>query len=305
MEVAAPAELEKLQKMKRKVIIQKVDMDTALTAFLLGVSERDEIVAVRDQANEGDLANPEVICIECGGSGQADLKNFDHHDTDQMLPSACVQACRVQFGSKADQPLKCLVEYVNALDTQGPELLKQRSHLPQGAFPTLSDIFAGMLLITKDPKEQLLRGLEICRVVLQDKLDPFSLMPERLEWSEYIEAKRQNDGAIQKALDGAQFFKTKTGRKVGFVETNVMGALGALYPRGCQIAIAYSPHFGNPPLPKYTIAGDGIGVDVLLPIFDEKESCWGGPAHGTIIGSPRTGSKLTSEQVIQIVQDNL
>jgi hypothetical protein len=162
-----------------------------------------------------------------------------------------------------------------------------------------------MLLITKEHKEQLLRGIEICATLLEQRIDPFGLMPELPEWKEYIEAKRQNNEAIREALQSAQFFETEGGRKAGFVETDVIGALGALYHLGCQIAIAYSPRFGNPPIPKYTIGGNGVRVDTLLPILNEKEPGWGGPAHGTIIGSPRVGSQITPKEVIALVEEHL
>lgn len=291
--------------MSRKVVIQKADMDTVLTALLLGVSEQDEIIVVREKASPEDLADPNAICIECGGSGQTDLNDFDHHDTDKPLPPACVQAFPLHFSPQDKPLLERLVEYVSLLDTQGPEALKARSQLREGAFPTLSDIFSGMLLTTKEPKEQLLRGMEIFRTVLQEELDPFGLMPELPEWEEYTEAKRQNNEAIRKAVTNARFFETRSGLRAGFVETEVIGALGALYNLGCRVAIAYSPRFGNPPVPKYTIAGNGIRVDALLPILNEHEPGWGGPAHGTIIGSPRTGSRLKPEGVIEIVQEHL
>lgn len=291
--------------MTRKVVIQKVDLDTALTAFILDVSEKDEIVVVRHQATPEALADPNAICIECGGSGQTHLNNFDHHDTDQDLLPACVQAYRLSCEHKENELLTRLVEYVRLLDTQGPEALKQRSKLSDGAFPTLSDVFAGMLLLTQDHKEQLWQGIEICRVVWQEQLDPFGVMPELPEWEEYIEAKRMNNEAIRRAIESARFFKTKSGMKAGYVETDVIGALGALYKLSCQIAIAYAPRFGNPPVPKYTVAGDGVRVDGLLQILYEKEPGWGGPAHGTIVGSPRTGSRLKPEAVIDLVQKHL
>jgi hypothetical protein len=291
--------------MSRKVVIQKVDLDTALTAFILGVSEKDEIVVVRDKASPEDLADPEVICIECGGSGQTHLGNFDHHDTAEPLPPACLQAHRLRFGPKDNELLERLVDYVSLLDTQGPEALKAHSKLPEGAFPTLSDVFSGMLLITKDPKEQLVRGIQICEAVVKQGIEPWGLMPELPQWEGYLEAKRQNNEAIRKAIANAQFFETKSGLRAGFVETEVIGALGALYGRGCQIAIAYSPRFGNPPVPKYTIAGNGVRVDSLLQLLNEREAGWGGPAHGTIIGSPRVGSKLKPHEVKAIVQEHL
>lgn len=305
--------------MNRRIVIQKVDMDTALTAFLLSVSKDDEIVIVRDKASDEDLANPNVICIECGGSGQTDLSNFDHHDTQQNLPSACAQVFQLvlpyicpelanfPFEARVEVRLALqeLVDYVATLDTQGPEALKTRSRSPEGAFPTLSDVFSGMLLLTKDPKEQLLRGIEIYRLVLQNRINPFGLMPELPEWKEYIEAKRKNNEAIREALQSAQLFETKGGLKAGFVETDEIGALGGLYKLSCQIAVAYSPRFGNPPVPKYTIAGNGVRVDALLPILNEKEPGWGGPAHGTIIGSPRSGSRLPPETIRELVRRHL
>jgi hypothetical protein len=169
----------------------------------------------------------------------------------------------------------------------------------------LSDVFSGMLLITKDPKGQLVQGIKICEAVVKQGIDPWGLMPELPQWERYLEAKRQNDEAIQKAIANAQFFETKRGLKAGFVETDVIGALGALYNLGCQIALAYSPRFGNPPVPKYTIAGNGVRVDSLLAILNEREPGWGGPSHGTILGSPRLGSKLKPEEVIAIVRRHL
>lgn len=291
--------------MNRRVVIQKTDLDTVLTAFLLDVSEADEIIVVRDKASDEDLVNPDVICIECGGSGQTEFNNFDHHDTDQPLPPACAQVFRLRYGPSDKPLLERLVEYASALDTHGPEALKQRSQLPEEAFPTLSDIFSGMLLVTRDPREQLLRGIAILKRVQAQQIDPFGLMPELPEWENYIEAKRQNNEAIQKAIAHARFFQTKSGLRAGFIETDVTGALGALYHLGCQVVIAYSPRFGNPPVPKYTIASNGMRVDKLLPILNKRESGWGGPAHRTIVGSPRTGSTMKPEEVLMIVREHL
>jgi len=285
-----------------KVIIQQVDLDTCLTALVLGVSPTDEIVAVRSKAAPEDLHDPEVVCIECGGSGQVELNNFDHHDTEEDLPPACRQAFDLK-GS--DKRLERLVDYVSLLDTSGPEALKRMSDLKEGAFPTLSDVFSGMRLLIKDPREQLIKGMEILRLVMERGMDPFGLMPELPEWDEYTEAKRQNNEAIRKAVANSQFFQTKRGLKVGFLETNVFGVLGALYNLDCQIAIAYSPEFGNPPMPKYTIAGNRVRVDSLLPLLNAKDPGWGGPAHGTVIGSPREGSRLQPEEVIKLVKEHL
>ena len=293
--------------MGRKVVIQKVDLDTALCAFLLGVGRGDEVVVVRDKAAPEDLANPEVLCIECGGSGEVEKGNFDHHDTEKPLPPACLQA--FQYLSQKDLKLsenlalRELVEYVAILDTQGPKALEERAGKPD--FPTLSHVFSGMLLCTKDPKEQLFRGIEIFELVLERKISPFGKMPELLEWREYIAAKRESLEAVKKAVESAEFFQTRGGLRAAFVEAEVPGVLGALYEMGAQVVIAYCQKFGNPPVPKYTIGGNGVRVDGLKPYLAELEEGWGGPAHGTILGSPKGGSKLPPKKIKELVCQHL
>lgn len=328
--------------MGRKVVIQKVDLDTALTAFFLWVSFADEIVVVRGNASPEDLANPEVICIECGGSGEVEKNNFDHHDPGKDLPPACVQAfhrlyepsrwLRWNDWGKAMTPLEILlvphvcpelqnapfeqriavqqalwelVDYVAILDTEGPEGLRRRGYLRKGAFPTLSDVFSGMLLVTKDPREQLLRGIAIFWTLLENRVNPFGVMPELPEWKEYIEAKRRNKEAVARAAERAGFFVTRKGRKAAFVEAQEIGVLSALYERGAEIVIVFNPRYGEPPMPKYTIGGNGLRVDGLLPHLLALEPGWGGPSHGTILGSPRTGTSLRPQEVVALVQEHL
>lgn len=293
-----------------RVLIQKVDLDTALTAVILDITEADDVEAVRDQADSEDLANPDVICIECGGSGQVDLQNFDHHDTDTPLPPACVQAYHLRGDdpeATASSVLAELVDYVAVIDTEGPERLKQQASFESSRrFPTLSDVFAGMLLCRKDPVSQLIAGMSILRIVLARGWDPFGRLPTEPEWQPYTEAKQANDRAIEKALATATFLETDAGRQAGFVETDVMGALGALYHHGCEVVIAYGPQFGTPPTPKYTIAGNDVRVDGLLPALNEREPGWGGPAHGTILGSPRgRASQLSPREILEIVREHL
>ena len=283
-----------------RVVIQQVDMDTCLTALILGVSGGDEIVVVRDDATLADLADPAVLCVEAGGSGQVERNNFDHHNTTEPLPPACRQA--LERSGQSDPQLARLVDYVAAIDAGGPHALPP---LPGLRFPTLSDVFSGMRLTNKEPVEQLRAGLGIFETVLIHGLDPFGLMPELPCWRPYLVAKRQNNEAIARAKAHAEILTSKQGVKVGYLETDFIGALGALYDLGCAVGIAFSPNFGDPTVPKYTIGGNGIRVSHLLPWLNARESGWGGPAHGTIIASPRTGSHLAPEEVKRIVQENL
>lgn len=294
-----------------RVLFQQADLDTCLTALLLGVSERDEIMCRRGEATLEELADPGVLCIEAGGSGQGHLNNFDHHNTTEPLPPACVQAYQCKGEDVCPEPslqarFGRLVEYVAHIDQDLISLL-----LIEGM--TLSALFSGMRLAIRDPRKQLLEGIALLRTILIEEINPFGPMPvlsavegaERPEWQPYIAAKEENTRGLAEVEHKARIFTGKSSLTVGYVETTFIGALGALYKRGCAVAIAFHPCFGEPPVPKYTIGGNGVRVDALLPVLTSQEPGWGGPASGTIIGSPRTGSRLTPEQVITLVAETL
>lgn len=282
-----------------KVVIQQVDMDTALTAFLLGVSPQDNIVTTKNDALVEDLSDPKVLCIEAGGSGQVELNNFDHHNTTDVLPPACYQALKAR-GKDTSLLLGKLAEYVSAMDQRATNVLGQSP-----GFPTLSDIFSGMRLSIKDPVEQLRAGISIFNIIVEEQIDPFGLMPEKGVWQSWLITKKEQKEALAKISSEAEIFTSKNGIKIGYLQTSLVGVHGLLYQLGCQVVIAYSPNFGEPPIAKYSIGGNNIKVDNLLPSISELESSWGGPAHGTIIASPRTGSRLTPEQIKNIVINRL
>lgn len=281
----------------RRVVVQKVDLDTALTALLMGVSGDEEVRAVPERAGSEDLEDPRVLCIEAGGSGQVHLNNYDHHDTPEPLPPACVQAFRA-----VGEPARFarLVEYVSAVD-EGRRVPSDR---PAGSVG-LSGLFSGMLLRTPDPAEQLRQGVNLLRAVLDLGLDPFGPMPERPEWADYLQARRENERALEEALRKVQPFRTRGGLPGAFLETSAFAAYGVLYRQGYRVVVLYNPRFGHPPRPKYTIGGNGLRVDGLLPFLNSLEPGWGGPAHGTVIGSPRRGSRLSPEEVLGVVEAHL
>lgn len=287
-----------------EVIVQKVDMDTALTALLLGVSPRrgrtsfDQIVALRGEASAEELANPKVLCIEAGGSGQPHLNNFDHHNEGGHLPASCQQA----FAARAEQwagntNIARLVDYVAALDIDPSRLGVTPS------FPTLSSVFSGMLLCERNPITQLLKGIALFYLVLEKGIDPFGTMPDLPEWGAWIKAKRINQEAVALARKKAEYFQTNRGLLAAYLESDFIGGIGALYAEGCQVVIMYSPRFGEPPTPKYTVAGNGVCVYHLADILNGLEAGWGG--RETIIGSPRIGSRLNSAVVRKVVQKEL
>lgn len=291
-----------------RVIIQKVDLDTALTALICGVSEQDEIVISLGDAAPEDLGNPEVLCIEAGGSGQVHLNNFDHHNEGGHLPASCEQALEVKErrvtgtgpSRKGASPLARLVDYVAMLDCRPQELAASVS---KPEFPALSAVFSGMLLTEKQPREQLLKGMAMLRTVLDHGLDPFGTMPELPEWKPWIEAKRQNDKAVKAVQENAEYFITAGGLRAAFLQSAFIGGIGALYAKGCQVVVMYNPNFGDPPVPKYTIAGNGVRVDGLIPELNRLEPGWGG--RETIIGSPRAGSRVDPATVRKLVSEGL
>lgn len=238
-----------------KVIIQKPDLDTCLTALIMGVSKEDEIIISNSDASKADIFNPDILCIEAGGSGLIDLNNFDHHDPDKYFPPACRQA--YDFKGIKDDKLEQLVEYVCMVD----DGLKNH---PVAAFPSLSNIFSGMLLVEKNKLIQFFKGIEILRTVLDNDLDPFSTMPDIEEWRIYKNAKEENQRRVEEVIRSAEFYNSVSGMKVGFVQSDFIGGIGTLYSQGCDVVIMYNPAFGEPPVKKYTIAGNDRKVSHLL-----------------------------------------
>ena len=282
-----------------RVVLQQVDLDTCLTGLLLGVGAASEVTVARDGAAPAELADPAVLCIEAGGSGQTERNNFDHHDAAGSWPPACVQALRAA-GTAGSPALERLVAYVAEVDLgRAPD--ESRS---------LSSVFSGMRLTVRDPREQFFAGLRVLRTVLEESIDPFGPMPPRPAWQGYADAHRRERAALAALLDAAERFPTAGGRTAGYLRTDRIGALPALYRSGCDVAIAYAPAFrppaGGAPIRKFTIAGrDGLRVDGLLGPLAAREPGWGGPAHGTIIASPRRGTDLDPAEIKRLVRERL
>lgn len=324
-------------KIRTFVISGKVDMDTCGAGLLsgirvahrkyplgirinhavLGIGPRDKILVV-DAATLEQLADKNTICIECGGAGRFTENDWDHHEPNGPRESATMQVWReygvlipdeetnleiVWFEFTERDDVQRLLEYIDTLDTQGPKALREIS----GETPKmpLSKVFSGMLLLVQDPVEQFRRGVDLLAQVLKQGIDPFGEMPELPEWQQYIFAKQENDRKIAEALKSACWETTRSGKTLGCLETPLIKAPSALYDKGAEIVVALNPEFGQPPIRKFTIAGNGIRVDAALSMLNALEPGWGGPATRTLIGSPRRGSKLSMETVVQIVKETL
>lgn len=291
--------------MPKKVLISgKVDLDTVGSAYLLGVTREDQVVVVKSgKAEPSDLADPNVVCIEVGGSGQIHLNNYDHHESGGPTRSAMWQTWE-KLGKPA--AVKRIVEYIDVLDTKGPQELEKFGAVrkgPEDESPRrfLSDVFAGILLLERDPVEQLHRGIQLLRDVVEKGLDPF--VDEIPGYDTEVQAKAENARQVRIAVESARWEVSSKGLCVAILETQFPGATGALYGAGAEIVVLLNPNFNG--VRKFTIGGNGVRVDAVLPKLNSLEPGWGGPATGTILGSPREGSKLSLKEVSRIVLETL
>jgi len=235
-----------------------------------------------------------VYCIEAGGSGQVLLNNFDHHDPEHYYPPACRQAFVAR--GMADAGLSRLVDYVCMVDDR----LSDLPHIP---FPSLSSIFSGMRFDESSVLRQFNQGIALLRYVREANIDPFDTMPDLAQWRTYRQVKEDNMAGVNNDFQKVIFFQSASGRKVGFSEFRHIGGIGGLYKEGCEAVIMHNNAFGDPSIRKFTISGNGIKVSHLLPFIEPLEAGWGG--RETIIGSPYEGSKLSKEQIIELVRKYL
>lgn len=279
-----------------KVVIQKPDLDTCLTALIIGVAESDEVTVLKGEAPEADLNDPTVFCIEAGGSGLVHLNNFDHHDANQSHPPACRQAydkCSIN-----DEKLTRLVDYVCMVDVR----IHEHPPIP---FPSLSNLFSGMRLVKKSFMQQFFCGIEMLKIMLTDDIDPFSTMPDLEGWRVFKLTKENDLRVLNNDLKNAMCFQSASNKKIGFLESAAYNGSGALYKQGCNAVIMMNNSFGDPPSRKFTIAGNRMKVRHLLTYIDPLEKGWGGQDTETIISSPYEGSNLTKEAIIEIVRQHL
>jgi hypothetical protein len=273
-----------------RVVVQRPDLDTCLAGAILGAGEADEVVYRAEGALPEELANPEIVCLEAGGSGQIERRNFDHHGPGQALPPAATQAF-VFAGRPAEYGP--LVEYNEVID------LCLSSPAPP-PFPSVSSLISGIRFVhASDPVRQFREGVAALRLIAQRGIDPFDRLPALACWDRYLEEKSRRQAELHSAPLAAEFVQCGTA-KVAFLISELVGAVGALYRRGADVAVVARP-LAEAGTWKHTIAGRQMRVAELLPALNRLEPGWGGPAHGTIIGSPWSGSTLAPETVRAVV----
>lgn len=277
--------------MGRIVYFRKADLDTCMTAVVLGVGIEDACRIAAGDVPESALADPAIICIECGGSGRTDLNNYDHHGPNtENLPPACYQAAALR---EIQNPfVSRLIDYICRVE-------ECRAIHPPIEFPSLSNLFSGMLLSFESEKDRFRWGISLIQEVLESDINPFETVPRSSKWMKFISAKENNFRLLKHDFGRIRFFDSEGGGRVGYLESRNIGGFGALYASGSRIGILYNPAFGVKRIKKFTIASRQVPVHNLLDHFDHIESGWGG--RQKVIGSPAAGSCLIPSVVIRMV----
>ena len=273
-----------------RVVIQRPDLDTCLAGAILGVEETDPVIQRPEGATPQELEDPEVICLEAGGSGQVERRNFDHHDPRLALPPAATQAFAFAGRPAEYAPL---VEYNEVVDLCLDSPLRP-------PFPNVSSLISGIRFVhADDPVRQFREGVAALKLIARRGIDPFDRLPALACWDLYLEEKARRLAELNRHPLPAEF--VLCGRtKIAFSTSQLVGAVGALYRQGADVAVLARP-LEQSGTWKYTIAGRNVQVAGLLPALNRLEPGWGGPAHGTIIGSPWRGSTLAPETVRAVV----
>lgn len=275
----------------------KPDLDTVLAAWLLtrrhGVCRPGLLLALPGEASAALLDEPRVLCLECGGSGRVADGNFDHHGED-VLPCAAEQAWRAVGGPSASA---ALVDYVAHVDRGDP--------LPPapGALP-LSALFSGMLLCRRGPCRRFRAGLALVERVFSAGLSPLDVRPLLRDplLSSYAAARAAARQALERLGEEATSLRLGRWRFMALV-ADLPGVHGLLRRRGADISLAGC---GSPRRWTLSVRQELHWlIPAVLPLLAAREPGWGGPAGGGIIGSPRSGSRLSQEEVAACVRQAL
>lgn len=315
-----------------QIRVEKTDLDTIGSFFLHKYAGRIDdsclITCLRSQASPEDLTNPQTLCLECGGSGQTALGNFDHHQEGGPEESATLQTLKTLPKAKLNLNISYLASYIDNIDRLSPEQIREKYQTLE--FPTLSDIISGInLKHSRSPETVMKEGERVIRTLINSGLKPTGPISG---FNEYAELKKSNDAQIELVRQHTRFIQSHGNTQIGYLQTTFFGAPGIIYEEGRKnfgpdqiiIAVAHNPQFGPEKNEnKFTIGlnlspqqarENNISLKILAdqlnnPAIDPSVNpatgtTWGGPPTGTIIGSPKGGSTISLEKVIEIIKKN-
>ena len=268
-----------------------VDLDSCMTAaILIGTDGQiPDIDLAHSQALPEQLENPNIPCIECGGSGRIKENSWDHHyygDTTEekgYLPPACIQAAREKLGE-----IPMIVQAIGDWD-------EGKDH--EFEHPEIRTIFSGMLLDVRNVMEQAKEGVALCQKWLAGD---YSISPKEEKWRKM---KQEYDENIENELEKIEFIDTLKGdRTIAYIESPFWGTLreAQKWIDDDDIVIVKNPDNG-----KITVAlkpGSSADLKEVCELLNRIDPGWGGPVTGKIIGSPHRGTKLTLGDVVNVVR---
>ncbi len=275
------------------IVIHKIDLDTVLATLLYTANKPCTPLCLSGSASSAQLRSRDYVCIECGGSGQIDRLNFDHHHPDQFFPPACRQVYDY-FQQKT--------VYMDQLVTYACEVDECRCQV-QGEHPSLSNMFSGMLLTIPDNPNRLRVGQRMLHECITEEIDPYSISPLPLAWLNFHKAKIDANENLAEDMRYTKFYTTARGSRIGYLQSQYPGGSKTLYNRGCDIVILHRKDYPRKHLHQYTIGTQYIPLAEVIEAMNKREEGWGGRAN--IIGSPYVGSELTPATVIQTVIKSL
>ncbi len=285
----------------------KVDLDACTTAYVDGARPKFNVRHVPGGTASGeDRSDPYTMCIEVGDGGP---RCYDHHSKEGSDKPACLQA--LEHARVLWQRQVKICEYVGQMDRG--QIFAESSH----GFPTLSQLFSGMLLdeTLETPEQRFEQGLLIIHAVVESGINPFKcmepildLLPRGRHWAEL---KKEHNKNFEEVIATAKWYTTKAGRKLAVVESTWIGAPRELYKRGADIIVALNPamSLGLQKIRKFTVATrphSGVVVAPAMDRLNSLESGWGGPTNGTICGSRKdASSNQTLEEVVNAVIETM
>lgn len=305
----------------RKVVFQKVDLDTVLTALIEGVRpDVAEVVAVQGSASAEDRNDPSVLCIECTGNGDMVLNNRDHHAGADSRP-ACVQAFSAI--ERWLNKLRPLVNYVAEVDTG-----KKSCHRLSGG-PSLVWLYSGIMITHERNKvDAFWATLRLLHKVLELNIDPYgnmNLILENMEEAKtWNQAKREHEKWSKQVLTQVKYSESEQKVLIAYVESTWIGAVGLVKAtetkggRRPDVVICLNPDFkkDGTNFHKYSIATSATDLSKLATFLNSKPEIvgWGGPVRenpkkdGAFLGSPTSLSMnglISLEEVVNAVSNNI
>ncbi|MDR0881279.1 MAG: hypothetical protein LBP55_01850 [Candidatus Adiutrix sp.] len=283
----------------KQVIVRKPDLDAIGAAALAGVTQADWMLClVGGEAPADLLADPAILCLECGGSGQVNLGNFDHHGAEAPAATA-VEQMYDHLGSPS--AWREIVDYIAWVDSGG--LRGQASPSILAPETTLSGLLSGLFLLEPDLAARFWLGAALVREAQLSGLAPWNLQPgldHYYRWRVYAEAKSVARQSLVARRDQVRLIHSALAPwPILALSCDLPGAHGLLRDMGGRVRLAHRP--GD----HFTISVDDDlrpWLAGLLEFLNQHDPGWGGPSGGAIIGSPFGGSKFTFEAFCRLLE---